>query len=289
MPNRDHHSAHVITALNLKGGVGKTHTVWTMLGVCQEQGRRVLAVDTDIQANLTRSLLAEHRDGPGTAAVFHPAADAEPVDLIHPTKFSCVDLLPATAALATFDLSDRNAWEQSDVHLNLADFVSQTCTKYDYVFIDCPPRLSLVTFASLCAADFVVIPLEAADWGAQGVVEVTQAVNHVRQKYNPNLRLLGYLISRFKQRRHYQQSYALKLRDHFGDLAFDTVIPDLARYEKSVTHGIPITLYAPASPEAHVARRLFAEVERRIAEHRRGGSRSRRQDVLAAPKPAATR
>jgi len=205
MPKRRDHSTAVITVLNLKGGVGKTHTVWSMLGVCQEQGRRILAVDTDAQANLTRSLLAEVYDRPGAAALFHPAADAEPDDLIHSTKYPSVDLLPATAALAAFDSSDRIAWEKSDVHLNLADFLSQTRQRYDYVLIDCPPRLSLVTFASLCAADFVLIPLEAADWGAQGVVEVTQAVNHVCQKYNPNLALLGYLISRFKQRRHYQQ------------------------------------------------------------------------------------
>ena len=128
-----------------------------------------------------------------------------------------------------------------------------------------------MSFAALCASDYVVIPLEAADWGAQGIVQVTGAVDHVRERYNPNLVLLGYLVSRFKRARSYQRSYLRKLREHFGGLAFDTVVSDLACYEKSVTHGVPITIHAPASLEAGIARRFFAEVERRIHRSRRGG------------------
>ena len=280
--NRQARSAKTITVINLKGGVGKTHTVWLLAGVCIERRKKILAIDTDTQANLTRSLLAEGNDRPDIAALFHPATVPNPEDIIRPSKFSTVDLLPASSALAACDLSDRATWEKSDLHLNLADFIAQVSANHDYVLIDCPPRLSLVSFAALCASDYVIIPLEAADWGAQGVVEVTQAVTYVQQKYNPKLALLGYLISRFKQRRHYQQSYEQKLREHFGDAAFDTVIPDLAPYEKSVTHAIPITLHAPASREANVARQLFREVQRRIRQHSRRSTRSRRQSVLVA-------
>ena len=266
----------MITVINLKGGVGKTHTVWSMIGVCQEQERRVLAIDTDMQANLTRSLRAHDVHRPDISAIFHPETDPEPSNLIRASKFSSVDFIPASRSLAAFDLADQTAWEQSDLHLNLAEFLADVESDYEFVFIDCPPRLSLVSFAALCASDFVVIPLEAADWGAQGVVDVTQAVQYVQRKYNPNVALLGYLISRFKRRRHYQLSYAQKLREHFADEAFDTVIPDLARFEKSVTHGIPITLQAPASREAQIARQFFSEVEQRIRKHRECCASSRR-------------
>src|SRR5205823_12723958 len=134
---------------------------------------------------------------------------------------------------------------------------------YDYLVFDCPPRLSLVSFAALCASDAVVIPMEAADWGAQGITQVTEAVRYVERHYNPRLQLLGYLVSRFKRARAYQQSYLKQLRTHFGALAFDTVIPDLAQFEKSVTDRIPTTLHAPRSEEAGIARQLFDEVERR--------------------------
>jgi len=149
----------------------------------------------------------------------------------------------------------------ADGHLSLAEALRDIRDRYDYIILDCPPRLSLVSFAAPCASDAVVIPLEAADWGAQGIVQVTAAVEHVRSRYDPDLVLLGYLVSRFKRARSYQRSYLAKLRQHFGPLAFDALVPDLARFEKSVTLGVPITLHAPASVEAEIARRLFAEVE----------------------------
>ena len=110
-------------------------------------------------------------------------------------------------------------------------------------------------------------------------MQVTAAVDQVRARYNPDLALLGYLVSRFKRARAYQRSYLAKLREHFGALAFDTIIPDLAGFEKSVTHGIPITLHAPSSIEAGIARRLFAEIQRRIHRSRRSGPPGGRRDV----------
>ena len=279
--------AKAITILNLKGGVGKTHTVWLLIGACIERGKKLLAVDTDTQANLTRSLLPEPDDGPGIEALFDPAADVNARSLIRPTRFAQIDLLPASPCLAPFDTSGQSTWERTDGHLSLAEGLRGTRQQYDYIIFDCPPRLSLVSFAALCASDYVIIPLEAADWGAQGIVQVTAAVEWVQSRYNPDLKLLGYLVSRFKKARSYQQSYLAKLREHFGKLAFDTVIPDLSRFEKSVTLNVPITLHAPASVEAGIARRLFAEVERRISRCRRRGTQGRRKHVQHALHAAA--
>jgi len=147
---------------------------------------------------------------------------------------------------------------------------------YDFLIFDCPPRLSLVSFAALCASDGVIIPMEAADWGAQGIMQVTAAIEHVQERFNERLTLLGYLVSRFKRARQYQLSYLKQLRSHFGPLAFDTVIPDLAQFEKSVTDRIPITLHSPRSREAAIARAFFTEVEAR-SEGIGSGSRKRSQ------------
>ena len=277
MPTKN--PAKAITVINLKGGVGKTHTVWLLTGVCQERRRRLLCVDCDMQANLTRSLLEKSDQGSGLEMLFHPGAEMEPAELIRSTRFSHVDLLPASAALAQYDIADQKTWERSDLHFSLVETVHAARESYDYVIFDCPPRLSLVSFAALCASDFVIIPLEAADWGAQGIVQVTAAVEYVQQRYNPHLELLGYLPSRFKRARSVQQSYLVQLKEHFGRLAFDTVIPDLSRFEQAVTNAIPITLFAPSSEEARVARQLFAEVQRRIGRCRQQGTGRRRQDV----------
>jgi chromosome partitioning protein len=214
---------------------------------------------------MTRSLLkADGAAVPGVERLFDSRSDPDPRSLVQGTRFSHIDILPSGPALAPYDVSDQRVWERSDLHLSLAEGLRAVREHYEYIVLDCPPRLSLVSFAALCASQYVVIPLEAADWGAQGIVQVTAAVNHVRQRYNAGLVLLGYLVSRFKRMRGYQRSYLVKLREHFGKGAFDTVIPDLAGFEKSVTHGVPITLHAPSSVEAGFARRLFAEVERRI-------------------------
>ena len=287
MTNSQRRPATAITVINLKGGVGKTHTAWLIAGVCQQKGLKVLVVDTDTQANITRSLLPDCDGTAGIERLLDPRAESDPADLVRTTRFSHIDILPASPALVPFDLADQRQWEASDLQFSLNDALRDIKADYDYILFDCPPRLSLVSFAALCASDCVVIPLEAADWGAQGIVEVTAAVDLVRTRHNPRLHLLGYLVSRFKRARAFQCSYLAKLREHFGDLAFDTVVPDLARFEKSVTHAIPITLHAPASQEARIARAFFAELQHRIRKARRrstqrGRPRVRRPAAAAA-------
>ena len=280
--------AKAITIINLKGGVGKTHTAWLLAGVCEEQGKRILVIDTDTHANITKGLLTYGENPiPGVESLFDPRTDADPQTIVRRTRYKHIDLIPSSVVLAAYDLSDRRLWEKSDLHLSLADGLREIRTQYDYLVFDCPPRLSLVSFAALCASDYVIIPLEAADWGAQGIVQVTAAVNHVRERHNPTLHLLGYLVSRFKRGRGYQRSYLAKLREHFGPLAFDTIIPDLAGYEKSVTHSVPIPLHAPASNEADFARKFFGEVERRISEAGRSGDGRGRKDVRLPAHAAA--
>jgi len=282
-------SATVITVINLKGGVGKTHTAWLLAGVAEERKQKLLVIDTDTQGNITKSFLSPGQSPlPGIEALFDPRTEADPSALIRSTRFPSIDLLPSSPALAAYDLSDQRLWEQSDLHFSLADGLNAIRDRYEYIVFDCPPRLSLVSFAALCASDYVVIPLEAADWGAQGIVRVTAAVEHVRERNNPNLVLLGYLVSRFKRSRSYQRSYLKKLREHFGTLAFDTVVPDLAGYEKAVTHGIPITLYAKRSHEAAVARDLVDEIERRIRQNSRGSARRGRRHVQREALAAAS-
>src|SRR5947209_2615384 len=160
-------SAKVITVINLKGGVGKTHTVWLLSPVCRERSPRVLAVDTDPQGNLTNSFLPERDGKPGIEALFNPASDAQALTLIRRTRFSHIDIIPASQTLARFDYTDPKQWEQTDLHLSLQDGVKSVRHAYDYIVFDCPPRLSVVSYAALCASDYVIIPLEAADWGAQ--------------------------------------------------------------------------------------------------------------------------
>jgi len=275
-------SAHVITVLNLKGGVGKTHAAWLLASVAEERGQRLLAIDTDPQGNLSNSFVRSGQKVPGVERLLDPSADADVHGLIRRTGYTSIDIIPASAAVVRFDLSDQRAWEQADLHRSLVDPVSELRSLYDLIVFDCPPRLSLVSFAALCASDYVIVPLEAADWGAQGIKQVAAAIDYVRAHFNSRLQLLGYLVSRYKRSRAYQRSYLDQLRSHFGPQTFDTVIADLSEFERSVTDAILVTKHAPSSSAANAAREFFDEALRRCEELRGSGRGSRDTHVRSA-------
>ena len=274
MPNSESRRASVITSLNLKGGVGKTHLCWLLASVCQERGHRCLIVDLDQQANITQSFLPNHADPTGVERLFNPTDNAEPRDLIRQTDYAHIDIIPVTGHFARQDLSQSGQWEGQRLHAALADAVAELRPAYEYILLDCPPRMSLASYAALCASDFVVIPLEAADWGARGTAAVRAIIELVQRHDNPRLKLLGYVVSKYKRARAFQIAYLAQIRQAFGEQAFETVIPDLAQFERSVDEGIPITLHSPHCHAADVARQFFDEFVARISqEHGRGRGR----------------
>lgn len=263
MPAAPERRATVLTVLNLKGGVGKTHVVWLLAGVSQERQRRILLIDTDTQGNLTNSFVRQASPRPGVERLLDPSSEPDVRSLIRRTAWSSIDIIPASPAVIPFDLSDQRDWEKADLHRSFVDPVRELSSLYDFIVFDCPPRLSLVSFAALVASHHLITPLEAADWGAQGIKYVTEALDYVRDRFNPDLSLLGYIISRYKPRRSYQYTYEQQMRAHFGKLVFDTVLPDLATFERAVTDAVPITEHARRSRAAAIARSLFDEVCRR--------------------------
>jgi chromosome partitioning protein len=272
--------------LNLKGGVGKTHATWLLASVAEERGRRVLLIDTDTQGNLSTSFLHdEDEPTPGVEFLLHPGTDGDIRRLIRRTRFPHIDIVPSSAAVAPYDMSDQEEWERTDRHLAFLDPIASVRSQYDFILCDCPPRLSLVSFAALCASDAIIIPMEAADWGAQGVVEVTEAVRYVQEHHNPRLQLLGYLVSRYRGARGLQKVYFRQLRKVHGPLAFDTAIIDLAAFERSVAYRNPITRLDPNGRAAGIARNFFDEVCRRLVGEGSGDGSTGQPNAVAKAEP----
>ena len=261
-------SAKIITSLNLKGGVGKTHLCWLIAGVCQERGKRCLVLDLDKQGNISTTLLGEGADKMiGTESFFNPTIDPDIVTLIQKSHLSFVDCIPGSFELEQYNKTSPGDWEGSGLENSLADPLRSIARFYDYILLDCPADISLITYAALCASDFLMIPLETAQWGALGTQHVMTAFRHVQQFKNASLQLAGFVASRFKRGRKYQTQYLRELRLHFGNEAFETVIPDLAPFEQSVTDRIPIVLHSPKSHAATIARNFFDELETRTQKH----------------------
>lgn len=271
MPNRSNGGTKIITSLNLKGGVGKTHLCWLIAGVCQERGLKCLVLDLDKQGNISTTLLGDDASRPGTEAFFNPAIDPVIADLISPSPLSKVDCIPGGFGLEQFNITSPKDWEGTGLERSLVDPLREVSKFYDYILLDCPADISLITYAALCGSEFLMVPLESAQWGALGTQHVYTACLHVQRQHNPDLKLLGYVPSRFKRGRTYQKAYLDQLREFFGDEAFDTAIPDLAPFEKSVNDRIPIVLHSPTSHAASIARQFFDEIETRTQRLRSGG------------------
>ncbi len=264
MQDQTNSGAKVITSLNLKGGVGKTHLCWLIAGVCQEQRKRCLVLDLDKQGNISSTLLGPTAsDLTGCEQFFNPAIDANINSLIAKSELSHIDCVPGSFKLEQYNNTSPGDWEGTGLEQSLVDPLNAVRKFYDYILIDCPADISLITYAALCASDFLMIPLETAQWGALGTQHVLTAFNHVRTSNRPSLKLLGFVASRFKRGRKYQKQYLSELREHFGRDAFETVIPDLAPFEQSVNDRIPIVLHSPSSHAATIARDFFREVEKR--------------------------
>lgn len=278
-------AAPVLVSLNHKGGTGKTHVAYLVASVAHARGQRCLLVDLDQQANLTSSFLPGHTSPTGVERLFDPSQEPSPGGLVHATPYQGIDLIPATPLLAPLDLSDQTAWQAHDLHYSLRGVLEELRSQYDYVVLDCPPRLSLTSYAALCAGSHLLVPLEAADWGARGTQAVVATQRLVTQRHNPELALLGYVVSRFKRTRSYQQEYLAALRGAFGRDAFWTVIPDLAEFEKAVTDRKLVSTTFPDSDAALIAHTFLAELDARV--ERLAGERQERRPAGVSRRRAA--
>lgn len=285
MLKRNPHRARIITSLNLKGGVGKTHACWLVAGVCQERGHRCLVLDLDKQGNISTSLQVDGATAAGTDQFFNASIDPEISSLIQHTALSNVDVIPGSFALERYNLTDPTDWEPTGLHRSLIDSLNEVAPFYDYILLDCPADISLITYAALCASSFLLVPLEAAQWGALGTQHVQKTLQHVQQSHNADLQLLGFVVSRFKKMRKYQSTYLSQIRSHFAEDAFDTVIPDLAPFEQSVDDRIPVVLHSPSSHAANIARQFFDELEARIKRLDRGGESVRASSLREPVEP----
>lgn len=236
----------ILCVVNNKGGVGKTHTVFHLAGAFADSGLRVLVVDLDAQANLTRLFLTR-LDRP---TIYDVLVDQrELAHAVQLTAIQNIEIAPADARVNRLGYALQN---ERDQHIRLDTAIQerqQQPNPYDVVLLDCPPNLDMHTSNALCAADGVVIPMEADQFSVDGLQQLLEMIQQTQQ-VNHRLVVEGILISLYNSRRAIEQTIAKTLRVSAGVPVLDVYIKNSARYRESITARQPITHYKPGSDQA---------------------------------------
>ncbi len=245
--------AHIIALTNQKGGVGKTTTTINLGTYLAKAGKRTLIVDLDPQANTTSGLGVSDVGAPSLYETLVDGASA--AEAIRMTPYDGLEILPATNVLA--------AAEVELVDVPQREFKLRSALKdlaYDYVLIDCPPSLGLLTLNGLVAANWVLIPVQAEYYALEGLGQLLQTVQRVKKALNPKLTLLGVLMTMHNGRTSLSSQVHDEIKKHFPDKVFETVIPRNVRLAEAPSHGKPISHYDKWSKGAKAYKDLAKEV-----------------------------
>jgi len=248
-----------IACANQKGGVGKTTTVVNLGSYLALAGERVLVVDLDPQGNATSGLGLDRHSI--ERSVYDAVIDGASIgELTVPGPIAGLDVVPSVIALAgaEVELAPVEGRER-----RLARLLTEIAADYDYVFVDCPPSLGLLTVNALTAADSVLIPLQCEYYALEGLTQLLATLNLVRDHLNPELAVKGVVLTMFDGRTNLSADVAAEVRRHLGDRVFDTVIPRNVRLSEAPSHGQPISRYAPDSTGAVAYAALATELRAR--------------------------
>lgn len=257
----------IIAIANQKGGVGKTTTAFN-LGACLAlDGKKVLLVDADPQANATSGLGLDPRQA--DASVYECLVDGYPArDAIQTTCVEGLSIIGSRIDLVGAELELMNRSNREQI---LAGVLAPVKDDFDYVLIDCSPSLGIITVNALTAADSVIIPVQAEYFALEGISQLLNTIRIIKSRLRPQLDIEGFLLTMYDARLRLANQIFEELKGHFGTMVFSTVIPRNIKLSESPSHGLPVILYDPDSRGAiaysQLSRELIAKNKKKRRAH----------------------
>lgn len=248
--------AKVIAVANQKGGVGKTTTTVNLSTALADLGKRVLLVDLDPQGNSTSGLGIE-KSALKNSLYEVLLEDFSTRGAILPTDIERLNILPATVDLAGAEVQLVKMKKREYL---LKDALKKVQAKYDYILIDCPPSLGLLTVNGLTAADSILVPLQCEFYAMEGIGQLMSTIALIQKAFNPHLALEGILMTMFDGRTNLSNQVVAEAREHFGTKVYDTIIPRTVRLSEAPSFGAPISRYDKNSKGTEVYAQLAEEV-----------------------------
>ncbi len=239
----------IISVINQKGGVGKTTTVINLAAGLTMKGKKILVIDLDPQGNATTGLGLSNTENSDLTIYSVLNGNKKISEVVQPTKFENLNLVTSNVDLSGLEVEtagdSRRAFKLKD---EITAILNDSRASYDYILIDCPPSLSLLTIMALVASDELIVPLQTEFFALEGLTQLMKTIERIKSNLNSSLNIRGILLTMYDKRNKLSGEVEQEARNYFKDKVYSTVVPRNVRLSEAPSHGVPVLLYDKTCP-----------------------------------------
>ena len=239
----------IISIINQKGGVGKTTTVINLASALSQKGKKILVIDLDPQGNATTGLGLSNTENSGQTIYGILNGTNSITEAIKKTKYDNLDIITSNVDLSGLEVETAGDTDRAFIlKVKLTAFLNNSSTIYDYILIDCPPSLSLLTVMALVSSNSLLVPLQTEFFALEGLTQLMKTIERIKVNLNQDLEIQGILLTMYDRRNKLSSQVEEEARNYFKDKVYQTVIPRNVRLSEAPSHGMPVLVYDKSCP-----------------------------------------